>query len=104
MMSMFESIRDNHQKYLRQGLEFAFGVSYIYFMWITAHYVAAHMYARWCVPATIVGFITAPFLVPAPHCQALRWTIYTGGEKIFAMWVVIGSWMFIKINLNDYNK
>lgn len=76
------------------------GVSYIYVVWIAAHYIASHMYVWFCVPATFIGFLTAPFLVPAPHCQAIRWTIYTGGEKIFAMWMIIGSWLFNKIEIN----
>jgi|TARA_B110000285_G_C14912172_1_gene508475 hypothetical protein len=103
MTSIAETIKNTYLMYLRQSLEFILGASYIYIMWITAHYIAAHMYASICVPATIIGFITAPFLVPAPHCQALRWTIYTGGEKIFAMWVLLGTWMFNKVNLKDKN-
>jgi len=75
-------------------------ISYIYIIWITSHYIASHMYIWFCVPATIIGFVTAPFLVPAPHCQAIRWTIYTGGEKIFAMWLLIGSWIFNKIEFH----
>jgi hypothetical protein len=73
-------------------------VSAIYIAWIVLHYMSSHLYVSWCVPATIIGFITAPFLVPAPHCQALRWCIYTGGERIFAMWVMIGTWLFNQIS------
>jgi hypothetical protein len=75
------------------------GCSYIYIVWIFAHYISSHMYIWFCVPATIIGFLTSPFLVPAPHCQAIRWTISTGGEKIFAMWVLIGTWLFNHIEV-----
>ena len=91
MKECFETI--DYRKYA----SILIGVSYIYIMWVFAHYIAAHMYIWFCVPATLIGFITAPFLIPAPHCQAIRWTIYTGGEKILAMWVLIGSWVFNKI-------
>ena len=73
-------------------------VSYIYILWIVSHYIASHLYIRFCVSATLMGFLTAPFMVAAPHCKALRWVIYTGGEKIFAMWVIIGSWIINIIN------
>jgi|TARA_B110000967_G_C18838127_1_gene537895 hypothetical protein len=79
-------------------------ISAIYVVWIVLHYTSSHLYVRWCVPATIAGFITAPFLVPAPHCQALRWSIYTGGERIFAMWVLIGSWLLNQINMLGEKK
>ena len=93
---------DNLKSYLRsfdynKYVSILIGVSYIYIMWIFAHYIASHMYIWFCVPATLIGFITAPFLIPAPHCQAIRWTIYTGGEKILAMWVLIGTWIFNRI-------
>lgn len=67
-------------------------VSGLYISWIVLHYVAAHLYVRVCVQATIMGFILSPFLVPSPHCQALRWAIYNGGNNIIAMWAFIGIW------------
>jgi len=65
----------------------------VYIMWILTHYVSSHFYVHWCVPATFMGFILSPFLVPLPHCQALRWAIYNGGNSIVAMWVVLGIWL-----------
>ena len=64
----------------------------LYGIWIILHYASAHLYVYWCVPATLVGFLSAPFLVPAPHCQALRWAIYNGGNSIMAMWFIMGAW------------
>jgi hypothetical protein len=65
----------------------------MYLLWITLHFVASHLYARFCVPLTFFGFLLAPFMVPTPHCQALRWTIYNGGLAITNMWVVLGAWI-----------
>ena len=75
----------------------------LYISWIVLHYVAAHLYVRLCVQATIMGFILSPFLVPSPHCQALRWAIYNGGNSIIAMWAFIGIWVmnFLKIVRTD---
>jgi len=65
----------------------------IYLVWIVLHYFAAHLYTKFCVPATILGFIAAPFIATSPHCQALRWTVYNGGNSIAAMWIVLGTWL-----------
>jgi hypothetical protein len=75
-------------------------LSLIYIVWIVIHYVASHLYVYFCVPATFIGFLTVPFIVPAPHCQALRWAIYTGGNNIIAMWFLLGAWIAKKI-IND---
>ena len=73
----------------------------IYVVWIVIHYVPAHMYTYWCVPATFFGFLAAPFLVPAPHCQALRWAIYNGGNSIIAMWFLLGAWFMRLLKMNE---
>ena len=54
-------------------------------------------YVYWCVPATLTGFIMSAFLVPAPHCYALRWAIYNGGNSIIGMWSLLGAWLICKI-------
>ena len=63
----------------------------IYLIWIVIHYLSAHLYAIYCTPYTIIGFITAPFLVPSPHCTGLRWCITQGASTIATMWIVIGT-------------
>ena len=65
----------------------------IYFLWIISHYICSHLYIHVCVPATIFGFISSPFVATAPHCQALRWVIYQGGNSIIAMWFVTVTWV-----------
>ena len=95
MVVNFESImRFYKTSGISKAIDFVFAASYIYLIWIVVHYLSAHLYARWCVPPTIIGFILAPFLVPAPHCTALRWAIATGGHQIIAMWALIGTWLF----------
>ena len=70
----------------------------VYIVWIVTHYISAHLYVHWCVPATFMGFILSPILVPFPHCQALRWAIYNGGHSIVAMWVILGLWLMKLFN------
>lgn len=65
----------------------------IYLAWICIHYISTHLYVRFCVTSTIIGFIISPFIAPAPHCQALRWAIYNGGNSIIAMWFLLGAWI-----------
>ena len=36
----------------------------IYIVWVGIHYIAAHLYVYWCVPATLVGIFMSPFIVP----------------------------------------
>lgn len=72
----------------------AFG---IYVLWVVAHYLASHLYVRFCVSASVIGFLISPFLVPAPHCQGLRWMITNGACNINAMWLVLSTWIVSKI-------
>ena len=64
-----------------------------YFAWITFHYIAAHLYVKYCTPSSIMGFILSPFIASTPHCEGLRWIITSGGSNINAMWVLTGSWV-----------
>ena len=65
----------------------------IYIVWVGIHYIAAHLYVYWCVPATLAGIFMSPFIVPASHCYALRWAVYHGGNSINSMWTTIGVWL-----------
>jgi len=69
----------------------------VYLIWIAAHYIASHIYVRLCVQASFIGFLISPFLVPAPHCQGLRWVVMTGATNINAMWLVLSTWFVNKI-------
>ena len=82
---------------------FIINVLWIYIFWTIAHFICPHLYIWLCVPATIYGFILSPFIAPAPHCQALRWAIYQGGNTIVAMWILFGSWC-MQLLIIPYNK
>jgi hypothetical protein len=71
----------------------------VYFIWIICHYAASHLYVHLCAPLTFIGFALSPFMVSAPHCQALRWTVYNGGVTIINMWALFGAWIIAKIVL-----
>jgi len=75
-------------------------VVYIYISWIMLHYTCARLYASFCTPYNIYGFLTSPFTVTLPHCQAFRWVIHTSGDNIMNMWVLLGAWCIIRIQLN----
>ena len=95
METYFESMKRFYNNAgANKFIDFMFAASYVYVIWIAVHYLSAHMYTWWCFPPTVVGFVLAPFLVPAPHCTALRWAITTGGQQIIAMWALIGTWLF----------
>lgn len=78
---------------LSQYVEPVLSLLGIYLLWLSVFYVASHLHTYYCVPATIFGFIMTPFLVPAPHCQALRWVIYNGGISIMSAWFILGAWL-----------
>ena len=71
---------------------YALFVTY-YLAWITAHYVAAHTYARYCTASSVWGFVSSPFITSTPHCEGLRWMISTGGSNIATMWTLFGVWI-----------
>lgn len=80
-----------------QRIRFIFELCGIYIIWIFLHYISAHLYVYLCNPLSIIGFITSPFLVPALHCQALRWVIANGAININSMWLTIGTWIIAKL-------
>jgi len=66
-------------------------------MWIVLHYFTPHLYTYFCTPPTAYGFFLSPFIAPTPHCSAFRWIMYTGGNMITTMWVLIGGWVVHKV-------
>lgn len=70
-----------------------FKLSWVYILWIIAHYAASHLYIQMCVPNTFYGFVISPFVAVSPHCQALRWIVYNAGANINNMWITFGVWM-----------
>ena len=76
----------------RRFLKKVLRIVFVYSMYIIAHYAAANLYQRVCVPLGWVGFLTSPFATTLPQCQALRWVVYNTGNHITAMWILIGAW------------
>ena len=74
-------------------------IAILYGLWIMAHFIASHLYTKWCVPLTWSGFLMSPFVAPMPHCQAARWVISTGGDIMVHMWVLVGVWLISYIPL-----
>ena len=74
-----------------------------YGLWIGLHYVSAHLYAHFCVPYTLQGFLLSPLLVASPHCSALRWTIDQGAISISSMWVLAGAWIALFLTRKKKN-
>ena len=92
-----ESIPTDIQERVWSWITVARTVSGAYVLWILAHYVSSHLYVSWCVPRTVIGFVISPFLIPAPHCQALRWAIYNGGTNVMTMWGALSLWVLNKV-------
>ena len=69
-----------------------------YLFWVFLHFASAHLYVYFCTPNTITGFLFSPFQALAPHCNALRWTIYNGGNQIATMWLSLGSWLIYRLS------
>ena len=69
-----------------------YGISGSFILWIVIHYAAANLYPHFCAETTLFGFIKSIFVANTPHCVALRWVIYNGGNIINAMWSSIALW------------
>jgi uncharacterized membrane protein YeaQ/YmgE (transglycosylase-associated protein family) len=44
-----------------------------------------------------MGIVQSPFAAVLPHCQALRWVIYNGGNSLCLMWTILGAWILLKV-------
>jgi hypothetical protein len=65
----------------------------IYVLYSFLHYIIPHVYTYFCVPTTLYGFLISPFMAQAPHCTALRWTLYNVGDNIKTMFALIAGWL-----------
>ena len=85
--------------YVNRLIKIGLGIIGVYLGWILLHYVASHLYVKWCVPSTIYGFLLSPFLVATPYCTGLRWLMYTGANTIHNMWILFGSWISTRMTI-----
>lgn len=83
--------------FLLKTFKFLLKVSGIYLLWICLHYFSAHLYVKFCVPDTIIGFLMSPFMISTPHCQGLRWIVYNAAGIINNMWILLGAWIYSMI-------
>ena len=78
-------------------LNLIYDVAGIFILWIIIHYISANLYSRFCAELTAFGFIKSIFDSQTPHCIAMRWIIYNGGNAINSMWVSFALWITTKI-------
>ena len=90
--------------HIQNIFKFIFGVSGIYLAWICLHYFASHLYVKFCVPKTVMGFILSPFMTATPHCQGLRWIVYNAANMINNMWIIFGAWICSTILIINKNN
>jgi len=93
----FYELTDKAVSFILRTTVFLFKISGIYILWIGLHYFSAHLYVKFCVPNSIVGFIMSPFMIMTPHCQGLRWIVYNAANIINHMWILIGAWIYSMI-------
>ena len=83
---------------------FIFDVIGIYILWIAMHYACANLYPQFCAEKSLWGFIKSAFVAESPHCVAMRWVIYNGGNIIHTMWLALGIWLSGKFLTNVFNR
>jgi len=96
MVNSIETMK-NCLDYCKPILTTFWKITGIYVLWIFIHFFASHLYVKYCTSYTIIGFVTAPFLIASPHCVGLRWCIMRGADTITTMWIVLGTWMATKL-------
>jgi len=100
----FYNYSNKFVSYILKTSVFLFKISGIYMLWICLHYFSAHLYIKFCVPNSIIGFIMSPFMISTPHCQGLRWIVYNAANIINHMWILIGAWIYSVIWIMGTNK
>ena len=83
--------------YIMQTLSEGWSVCKFYIFWMLVHFACANLYAHFCAHISILGFLTSPFLMNAPHCTGLRWVVNTGASSVQIMWFAIASWFGNKL-------
>jgi hypothetical protein len=72
---------------------------FFYFIWISLHYFASHLYIYLCVPVGFYGFFSSFFTTQMPQCIGLRYIINFGTEQINIMWFILGTFIMSLISL-----
>jgi len=95
-INCYQAIKDT-TNYTFNIIKFIYKATSIYIIWIILHYVASHLYVKFCVPATPFGFFYSAFIISTPHCRAMRWVISNGAASIDNMWLIFGTWLCSRI-------
>jgi hypothetical protein len=82
---------------LKNASKLVYDIAGISIIWIIIHYTAANLYSIYCAELTVVGFVKSVFIAQEPHCVAMRWIIYNGGNMIHSMWISIALWITTKV-------
>lgn len=91
-----KSLRYNYMQLLKDNYyknKLIMNTIFVYFTWITIHYISTHLYSHYCTKLSLWGYIMSPIIVTTPICRGLSWIIYTGSDKIFNMWNLLGSFI-----------
>ena len=98
------SLIETTQQYLSETITSEFQtVAFVYLAWSTAHHITPHIYTYLCTPNTLWGIVSSPLVASAPHCTAMRWIIYEGGNTIHTMWMSIGGYVGAKVLLKNFS-
>lgn len=89
IMGEYVKLSELHMNFIRFALIY-FGVTF-------AHFMASNMYASMCTPFSLIGYITMPFMIVAPHCKAFNWVIQYTGEQIAKTWIWIGGYLVLYV-------
>ena len=103
-MDSFEQMVVNVKDNFQIGCVELINVGGTYGIWILVHYISSHLYVRWCVNWSVIGFISSPLLVNTPHCKALNWGINNGITNIQSMWIMVGYWFMKHVNPINTNE
>jgi hypothetical protein len=93
----FYEFLDNSVSFILRTTIFLFKISGVYILWIGLHFFSSHLYVKFCVPNSVIGFIMSPLMISTPHCQGLRWIVYNAANIINHMWILIGAWIYSMI-------
>ena len=72
-------------------------VAGVFIIWIVIHYASARFYPTFCAEEGLFGLVKSVFVTQAPHCVAMRWIIYNGGNMITTMWLTLSIWLTTKV-------
>jgi len=73
----------------------------MYMVWVTLHYIAAHLYKNHCAPSGFWGFLLSPLMASTPYCTGLVWILQNSAIKFMAIWTIVGSWISYNLNHNE---